>query len=138
MPQAGFDDGFTYVYLTTVGRRSGRPHTIEIWAAAYAGRLYLLSGRGARADWVRNLVTNPAVQVRIGDQTHAGVARVVRDPDEDALARRLLAAKYQGWREVQPLSSWARTALPVAIEFPPGAARGAEGGSAGGMSQYGA
>ena len=58
------------------------------------------------------------MRVRIGAETHAGVARVVRDPEEDALARRLLATKYQGWREGQSLSTWARTALPVAIEFP--------------------
>ncbi|MER3421438.1 MAG: nitroreductase family deazaflavin-dependent oxidoreductase [Chloroflexota bacterium] len=116
--QADITDAFTFVYLTTTGRRTGRPHTIEIWAAAHAGRLYLLAGRGGRADWVRNLVRNPAVRVRIGAETHAGVARVVRDPEEDALARRLLATKYQGWREGQSLSTWARTALPVAIEFP--------------------
>jgi len=116
--ETGFGAGATYVYLTTTGRRTGRPHTIEIWAAAHAGRLYLLAGRGERADWVRNLVENPTVRVRVGAETRAGVARVVRDPEEDALARRLLAAKYQGWREGQPLSTWARTALPVAIEFP--------------------
>lgn len=136
--ETGFGAGATYVYLTTTGRRTGRPHTVEIWAAAHAGRLYLLSGRGARADWVRNLVKNPAVRVRVGDETRAGVARVVRDPDEDALARRLLAAKYQGWREGQPLSIWARTALPVAIEFPEQTEHHAERDSSAGVSQYGA
>lgn len=136
--ETGFGADATYVYLTTTGRRTGRPHTIEIWAAAHAGRLYLLSGRGERADWVRNLVKNPAVRVRVGDETRAGVARVVRDPEEDALARRLLAAKYQGWREGQPLSTWARTALPVAIEFPEQTERHEERGSSAGVSQYGA
>ena len=29
----------------------------------------------------------------------------------------LLAAKYQGWREGGRLSSWARTALPIAIDI---------------------
>lgn len=38
------------------------------------------------------------------------------DADEDQRVRRLLAAKYQDWREGRPLSGWARTALPVAIE----------------------
>jgi hypothetical protein len=32
------------------------------------------------------------------------------------MARRLLAAKYQGWREGRSLSGWARTAVPIAIE----------------------
>jgi hypothetical protein len=37
--------------------------------------------------------------------------------EEDSLARHLLAAKYQGWREGRPLSDWARTALLVALEI---------------------
>ena len=107
----------SFCYLTTTGRRTGRPHTIEIWFAVSCRRLYMLSGGGDRSDWVRNLQIQPAVQVRLGDRTYPGTARVVEDPAEDALARRLLAAKYQGWREGAPLSGWARTALPVAVEL---------------------
>ena len=82
------------------------------------GRLYLLSGGGDRSDWVRNMLADPSVRVRLGDEELSGVARVVGQEDEDNLARRLLAGKYQGWREGQPLSGWAATALPVAIELP--------------------
>jgi deazaflavin-dependent oxidoreductase (nitroreductase family) len=106
-----------FCYLTTAGRRTGRPHTIEIWFGASDGGLFLLSGGGQRADWVRNLQADPSVRVRVGSTTLAGMARVVEDPDEDALARRMLAAKYQGWREGRPLSRWASTALPVAVDF---------------------
>ena len=106
-----------YVYVTTTGRRTGRPHTIEIWYGEHGGRLYLMSGGGDRADWVRNLRADPRVQVRRGDTVRPARARVVEDPEEEALARRLLAAKYQGWREGRAMSEWAQTALPVAIEF---------------------
>ncbi len=115
---ADFGADATYVYLTTTGRRTGRPHTIEIWAAAHAGRLYLMAGGRERADWVRNLRADPAVQVRAGDEVRAGRARLVTDAAEEALARRLLAAKYQGWRAGEDLTEWARTALPVAIDLP--------------------
>jgi deazaflavin-dependent oxidoreductase (nitroreductase family) len=56
-------------YLTTVGRRSGKPHTIEIWFALSDGTLYLLSGAGDSADWVRNLRKTSAVRVRVGSRT---------------------------------------------------------------------
>lgn len=102
--------------LTTIGRRSGRRHTIEIWFAEHDGRLYLLSGGQLRADWIKNIVANSAVQVRAGDRTLSGQARLVTDAAEDALARRLLAAKYQGWSDGQPLSEWATTATPVRID----------------------
>ena len=106
-----------FCYLTTIGRRSGKPHTIEIWFARENGTLYLLSGGGDGADWVRNLRKTPAVQVRIGTRTVTARAREVTTPDEDALARRLLDRKYMGWKDGKRLSSWARGALPVAIDL---------------------
>jgi deazaflavin-dependent oxidoreductase (nitroreductase family) len=105
-----------FAYLTTTGRRTGRPHTIEIWFGAEGGCVYVLSGGGDHSDWVRNLLADPLVSLRIGDRSWSATARVVEDPEEDGLARRLLAAKYQGWREGYPLSRWASTALPVAME----------------------
>ena len=35
--------GQDFAYVTTRGRRTGRPHTIEIWFGVREGRAYLLS-----------------------------------------------------------------------------------------------
>jgi deazaflavin-dependent oxidoreductase (nitroreductase family) len=106
-------------YLTTIGRKSGRPHEIEIWFGIQERRVYLLSGGGDAADWVKNLKRSPRVQVRINTQKASGTARVVRPhTKEDTAARELLDGKYMGWREGKRLSSWARAALPVAIDLP--------------------
>jgi deazaflavin-dependent oxidoreductase (nitroreductase family) len=103
-----------FLYLTTTGRRSGRPHRIEIWFAAHDRTLYLLSGGRDHADWVRNLLANPRVSVDLGGETHQGVARVLAaDTAEDKLARQLLVAKYG---DQEDLDEWGRTSLPVAIE----------------------
>ena len=105
-------------YLTTAGRKSGRPHEIEIWFGIREGTLYLLSGGGAAADWVKNIKAEPRVRLRINTRTAALTARVVRpNIREDAAARELLDAKYMGWRDGTKLSSWARGALPVAIDL---------------------
>lgn len=106
-----------YCYLTTKGRVTGRPHEIEIWFAVQGSTLYLLSGGGESSDWVKNMRTQPSVTVRIGDLAFDGAARFEMKTSEEPLARRLLAAKYQGWRQGRRLSNWARTALPVAIDF---------------------
>jgi deazaflavin-dependent oxidoreductase (nitroreductase family) len=113
--------GETYCYLSTTGRRTGDPHTVEIWfGMPEDGRaIYVLSGGGDRSDWVRNLLTNPLVSVQIGSRSAAELAagaRVVEDGEESENARKLLAGKYQGWEEGQILSTWARTSLCVAIE----------------------
>lgn len=107
-----------FAYLTTIGRRSGKQHTVEIWFALHDGRIYMLSGGGDRADWVKNLRKTSAVRVRIGTQSTTAKARIVRaGTKEDELARQLLDGKYQGWREGKRLSSWARGSLPVAFEL---------------------
>jgi deazaflavin-dependent oxidoreductase (nitroreductase family) len=115
--------GHAFCYLTTTGRVSGRPHTIEIWFALHGRTLYLLSGGGDRSDWVRNLQSDPAVTVRLGRRDGAelpGRARVVEaGTDEDELARRLVAGKYQpGYGG--DLSGWRRSALPVAVDLTAG------------------
>ena len=108
-----------FAYLTTTGRRTGKEHTIEIWFALHEGRIYMLSGGGDRADWIRNLRKTPRIRLRIGTRTVTGAARVVRGgTKEDERARELLDGKYQGWRAGRRLSSWARNALPIAIELP--------------------
>lgn len=111
-------DDEDFCYVTTVGRRTGQPHTIEIWFGSDNGTtIYLLSGGGDRSDWLRNLKANPSVHVRIGDKEWDARARLVEDEDEEAVARRLLASKYQGWREGKRMTGWATTALPVAIDL---------------------
>jgi deazaflavin-dependent oxidoreductase (nitroreductase family) len=105
-----------FAYLTTRGRRTGRPHTIEIWFGVLDGSVYLMSGGGDRSDWVRNLRADPGATLRIADIELPVTGRAVQDPEEDAAARRLLAVKYQGWREGRPLSRWTRTALVVALD----------------------
>ena len=114
-----FDAGEQFCYLTTTGRRTGRAHEIEIWFGARGDTVYMLAGGGRRSDWVRNLLAEPAVRLQIGAREWAARARIVDDEIEDALARWLLAAKYQGWREGAPLSDWAARALPVAVDLPP-------------------
>jgi deazaflavin-dependent oxidoreductase (nitroreductase family) len=105
-----------FLYLTTIGRRTGRPHRIEIWFAAHDGRLYLLSGGRERADWVRNLQATPRVTVELGDETRVGMAHVLEaGAPEDQLARELLVAKYAASED--DLDEWGRTSLPVVVEF---------------------
>jgi deazaflavin-dependent oxidoreductase (nitroreductase family) len=111
-----------FCYLTTLGRRTGLERTIEIWFALEEDVLYMLSGGGDRSDWVRNLKRDPRVSVRLGRSTRPGMARIVDHPDEEAHARRLLAGKYQGWREGKRLSGWARNSLPVAVDLDPSVA----------------
>ena len=107
-----------FCYLTTRGRRTGRPHTIEIWFVLIGASAYLMAGGRDRADWVRNLTADPEVTLRIGEETWPGRGRVVEaGTDEDAEARRRMLAKYST-PGTGDLNSWGRAALVVAIDVP--------------------
>jgi deazaflavin-dependent oxidoreductase (nitroreductase family) len=105
-----------YCYLTTTGRVTGNPHTIEIWFALRDENLYLISGGGESADWVRNLLEQPRVRVSITEMSFDATARVVTDADEGTTARRLLLDKYSpGY--AGDLSDWGTNGLPIAIDL---------------------
>src|SRR5215472_3484017 len=99
-----------FCYLTTTGRVSGRPHTIEIWFALHEHTLYMLSGAGDRSDWVKNALRFPAVQVKINEIEFSGQARVVNGVEEDAFARTLVTTKYTP-HSSDDLRDWSRTSL---------------------------
>ncbi len=90
-----------FLYLTTIGRRTGLPREIEIWFAERGGRFYMIAEHRDRANWVRNIRANPAVDVRLGDRRFAATARVIdddREPDLAAAVKGLFDAQY-GWSD---------------------------------------
>jgi len=97
--------GDQFLYLTTTGRKTGRPREIEIWFVASGGRFYVLAEDFLAAQWVKNLVRNPRVQVRVGDRSFGASARPL-DPQRDAeayqAAQRLAREKY-GWGDGLPV-----------------------------------
>jgi len=106
-----------YCYLTTTGRVTGKSHEIEIWFGLNNNTLYLLSGGMDKSDWVKNLIKNPPVNVRVAKQTFHATARVVIDEQDEMMARNMLADKYNEHTVTGLLSKWARTALVVGIEI---------------------
>ena len=69
--------GIDWIVLETIGRRSGRPHTVvvDIVGSDAARRVfYVQPADGRRAAWVHNVVAQPNIWVRIDG--HRAPARV--------------------------------------------------------------
>ena len=75
-----------------------------------------MSGSGNRADWVKNISANHDVQVKIGGRVYSGIGRTVTDPQEEALARRLVVKKYYK-RDTVETTGWEAESLPMAIDL---------------------
>jgi deazaflavin-dependent oxidoreductase (nitroreductase family) len=82
------------VELTTVGRKSGKPHTKPIWFVYDQGRLYLQAGKEGKTDWYQNLKKNPEMILKIGMVTFNGKAKLIDDPKEAERIHELFSKKY--------------------------------------------
>lgn len=86
-----------FIYVTTVGRKTGNPHTIEIWYVAHEGAYYLCSEGRDNADFVKNIRHNPAVTYGFGgwDAPHSpATGRIVTEPELIAVLTRAFDAKF--------------------------------------------
>jgi deazaflavin-dependent oxidoreductase (nitroreductase family) len=82
------------VEITTIGRKSGKPHTRPIWFVYDQGHLYLQSGKGGKTDWYQNLKKNPQATLKIDTVTVTGTAKFIADPAETERIHELFRTKY--------------------------------------------
>jgi deazaflavin-dependent oxidoreductase (nitroreductase family) len=92
-----------FLYLTTTGRVSGLPRTIEIWFVEHAGSYYVIAERREAAQWVKNIERDSAVRVHVGARGESvsdapAAARVIRDAGLVATVAALMDVKY-GWSD---------------------------------------
>lgn len=76
--------------LTTIGRRTGLPRTVELRLVYLDGRFYASSGSVQNKHWCRNLIKNPAVEIKAGNERFPCQARKVTD---EKLRRRVLSLR---------------------------------------------
>ena len=74
-----------FALLETTGRRSGLPRHTPVGNGLIGNTFWLIAFHGDQADYVRNLVAEPRVRVKIGPLWRSGTAVVMGD--DDALAR---------------------------------------------------
>ena len=73
-----------YLYLTTIGRRSGKKREIEIWFTRQDGRYYVIA-EYTTSHWVENLMQTPQVEVRLGEERFRASARIISPESEPRL-----------------------------------------------------
>ncbi len=72
--------GRLILLLTTTGRRTGLKRVTPLQYEELDGVIYVGSARGIKADWFRNIETDPRVQVSMGARTFEARAETVTDP----------------------------------------------------------
>jgi deazaflavin-dependent oxidoreductase (nitroreductase family) len=75
-----------FLYVTTTGWKTGKPHEIEIWYVSYESAYYIVAEGREQAHWVQNIQHNPLISFRVGDKNFQGQGRVIDNAAEPALA----------------------------------------------------
>ena len=84
-------DGSTLVAnLTAIGRKSGRPRTVELRLLYFQGNFYATSTRVQGKHWCQNMIANNVVKITANGETRACTARQVTD---EALRRQVLTLR---------------------------------------------
>jgi deazaflavin-dependent oxidoreductase (nitroreductase family) len=83
--------GRLILLLITTGRKTGLPRTTPLQYEQIDGDFYLGSALGQKADWFKNILANPQVEVRVKSRRFHGLAETITDPVQIAnfLALRL-------------------------------------------------
>jgi len=95
--------GAEMLLLTTVGRRSGRPRTVALFAfrvAAPEGSWAVIGSRGGSREipaWYRNVAASPAATIQVGGTVTPVRAREVFREEYETIFERAATA-YPGYR----------------------------------------
>ncbi|SDR82718.1 nitroreductase/quinone reductase family protein [Microlunatus soli] len=84
-----------FAMVETTGRRSGLPRQTPVGNGLVDGTFWLIAARGRSADYVRNLIQQPAVRIKIGRRWYRGLATVQPDDDPERRLADILA--HHGW-----------------------------------------
>ncbi|MDQ2943138.1 MAG: nitroreductase/quinone reductase family protein [Candidatus Dormibacteraeota bacterium] len=97
------------VNLTTVGRKSAKPHRVTIWLVTAGQRLFIRSGEGLRRHWPQNLIARGEGELQLGKLRIKFKPRLVTDPAEARAVSGLYKPKYgvfvRASKPNQPLTS---------------------------------
>ncbi len=79
--------------ITTIGRKSGKKHSVTIWFVVDGKTVYLAT-LNVKRDWVRNVEKNSQVELDIGETVFRGEARRLTEPVRIQQVQTLLSKKY--------------------------------------------
>ncbi|PSN87855.1 hypothetical protein B9Q11_02645 [Candidatus Marsarchaeota G2 archaeon ECH_B_SAG-F08] len=98
------------LWLTTLGRKTGKPRLVQIWFAFVNGELYILSRHGLDSWWAKNLLKNNSVIVNVAGRAFSAKAELIEDPILTNEVWRYYKAKYRFYPQIY-LFSWKKKKL---------------------------
>ena len=89
-----------YAMLETIGRKSGEPRQTPVGDGLFGDTFWIVAEHGQKAAYVRNILANPNVRLRVRSGWlktvwRTGVAEVLTDDDPRERQRQLAAGNFR-------------------------------------------
>src|SRR5579864_2111478 len=84
--------------ITTIGRKTGQPHRIEIAFHNIGGRLYVSGMPGFKRSYMANLAADPHFTLHLKDGVSADLAATARIITDEAERRAVLIPIARNWK----------------------------------------
>jgi deazaflavin-dependent oxidoreductase (nitroreductase family) len=95
-----------FLFLTTTGRKTGKPHKVELWFALDDGKIFL-SHEGEATDWMKNIRRNQHVTAMIGPKKLDALATITGESSASReKGKKSLYEKYYGPAAKKIIDDW--------------------------------
>ena len=107
-------DGRDLAFITTTGRRTGRPHTTPLACIHHRDGIAVVASNGGSdrpPDWWLNLQRQPLAEIELAGAKRTVVARLADDKEQEPLADSFVQAypRFERYRQRS------RRAIPVVV-----------------------
>ena len=107
-------DGRDVAFITTTGRRTGRPHTTPLACINHRDGVAVVASNGGSdrpPDWWLNLQRQPLAEIELAGSKRTVVARLADDKEQEPLADSFVQAypRFERYRQRS------RRAIPVVV-----------------------
>jgi len=102
--------------MTTIGKKTGKPHTVEIAFHNFDGVLYI-SGLPGKRDWYANLVANPHFTFHLKQSTQASLPAKAIPITDETERRRVLSKVVKKWNGQEQLETFVQSSPLVEVQL---------------------
>ncbi len=102
--------------ITTLGRKTGQPRTIEIWFHNVDGHIYI-SGTPGKRDWYANLIAHPDFTFHLKQSTKASLRAHATPITTPAQRREIMAKIVRNTDNAPDLDKWVSDSPLVEVTF---------------------
>ena len=102
--------------ITTIGRKTGEPHRIEIAFHNLEGVIYL-SGLPGKRDWYANLVAHPQFTFHLMQSAQADLNAKALPVKDESSRRRVLTKVVEKWKRRGQIEAFVSGSPLVEVQF---------------------